>query len=178
MKEVVHTVNVEFGDCDPARIVWFPNFFRWIDAASRHFFIGCGVTVYHGVLGLLTPRMPELGATTFVVLGVSFVVEGSSLLFALIPALKKARGISFWKYLRVKADPATLAVLLEDGAALVGLLVATAGVSLAWFTQNGLWDAIGSLVIGALLGVIAVILVIALTSCHFGTSVISSSLRR
>jgi 4-hydroxybenzoyl-CoA thioesterase len=43
MKEVVYTVRVEFGDCDPARIVWFPNFFRWIDAASRHFFIECGV---------------------------------------------------------------------------------------------------------------------------------------
>lgn len=43
MKEIVYTYRVEFGDCDPARIVWFPNFFRWIDAASRHFFIECGV---------------------------------------------------------------------------------------------------------------------------------------
>ena len=34
--EVTYTVRVEFGDCDPAGIVWFPNFFRWIDAASRH----------------------------------------------------------------------------------------------------------------------------------------------
>jgi 4-hydroxybenzoyl-CoA thioesterase len=42
-KEVVYPVRVEFGDCDPARIVWFPNFFRWIDAASRHFFVECGV---------------------------------------------------------------------------------------------------------------------------------------
>ena len=42
-KTVIHTVAVEFGDCDPARIVWFPNFFRWIDAASRNFFIQCGV---------------------------------------------------------------------------------------------------------------------------------------
>jgi len=42
-KEVTYTQRVEFGDCDPARIVWFPNFFRWIDAASRHFFIECGV---------------------------------------------------------------------------------------------------------------------------------------
>jgi 4-hydroxybenzoyl-CoA thioesterase len=45
-KEVVYTVRVEFGDCDPARIVWFPNFFRWIDAASRHFFIECGVPTW------------------------------------------------------------------------------------------------------------------------------------
>jgi 4-hydroxybenzoyl-CoA thioesterase len=42
-KEVVYTARVEFGDCDPAGIVWFPNFFRWIDAASRNFFAGCGV---------------------------------------------------------------------------------------------------------------------------------------
>ena len=47
MKEIIHTVKVEFGDCDPARIVWFPNFFRWIDAASRHFFVECGVPPWH-----------------------------------------------------------------------------------------------------------------------------------
>ena len=56
-KSVVYTVRVEFGDCDPARIVWFPNFFRWIDAASRHFFVECGVPPWHetektlGVIG-------------------------------------------------------------------------------------------------------------------------------
>jgi len=42
-RETIFTQRVEFGDCDPARIVWFPNFFRWIDSASRHFFIECGV---------------------------------------------------------------------------------------------------------------------------------------
>ncbi len=46
-RTVVYTQRVEFGDCDPARIVWFPNFFRWIDAASRHFFIQCGVPPWH-----------------------------------------------------------------------------------------------------------------------------------
>ena len=46
-KSIVYTVRVEFGDCDPARIVWFPNFFRWIDAASRHFFVQCGVPPWH-----------------------------------------------------------------------------------------------------------------------------------
>ena len=44
---ITYTVHVEFGDCDPARIVWFPNFFRWIDAASRHFFLQCGVPPWH-----------------------------------------------------------------------------------------------------------------------------------
>ncbi len=46
-RTVVYTQRVEFGDCDPARIVWFPNFFRWIDAASRHFFVQCGVPPWH-----------------------------------------------------------------------------------------------------------------------------------
>ena len=39
----VDRVRVEFGDCDPAGIVFFPNYFRWCDAASRQFFIACGV---------------------------------------------------------------------------------------------------------------------------------------
>jgi 4-hydroxybenzoyl-CoA thioesterase len=52
-KIITHTVRVEFGDCDPAGIVWFPNFFRWIDAASRNFFTQCGV-----------PRWAELEAAT------------------------------------------------------------------------------------------------------------------
>jgi 4-hydroxybenzoyl-CoA thioesterase len=39
----IHPVDVEFGDCDPAGIVYFPNFFRWVDASSRQFFAACGV---------------------------------------------------------------------------------------------------------------------------------------
>ena len=38
-----HTVNVQFGDCDPGGIVFFPNFSRWMDAASLMFFTQCGV---------------------------------------------------------------------------------------------------------------------------------------
>jgi 4-hydroxybenzoyl-CoA thioesterase len=56
-RSTVYRLRVEFGDCDPAGIVWFPNFFRWIDAASRHFFVECGVPPWHelerriGVIG-------------------------------------------------------------------------------------------------------------------------------
>ena len=48
-KEIIYPQTVQFGDCDPARIVWFPNFFRWIDAASRHFFVQCGVPPWHAL---------------------------------------------------------------------------------------------------------------------------------
>ena len=45
MKTTHYTVSVEFGDCDPAGIVFFPNFLRWIDSSSRHYFVECGVPV-------------------------------------------------------------------------------------------------------------------------------------
>ena len=55
----LHTTefDVEFGDCDPAGIVFYPNFFRWMDAASRHFFTAAGVPPWReleardGILG-------------------------------------------------------------------------------------------------------------------------------
>ena len=65
-KEVIYTYRVEFGDCDPARIVWFPNFFRWIDAASRHFFIACGVPPWHETektLGIIGTPLVDTHAT-------------------------------------------------------------------------------------------------------------------
>ena len=36
--------TIEFGDCDPAQIVFYPNFLRWIDSAARHFFVAAGVS--------------------------------------------------------------------------------------------------------------------------------------
>jgi 4-hydroxybenzoyl-CoA thioesterase len=42
-RTTLHSVNVQFGDCDPGGIVFFPNFSRWMDAASLMFFTQCGV---------------------------------------------------------------------------------------------------------------------------------------
>jgi 4-hydroxybenzoyl-CoA thioesterase len=42
-KTTVYEVKVQFGDCDPAGIVFFPNFSKWMDASSLHFFMACGV---------------------------------------------------------------------------------------------------------------------------------------
>jgi len=46
MKEIMFPVRVEFGHCDPAGIIWYPNFFHWIDSASRYFFEQCGVPTW------------------------------------------------------------------------------------------------------------------------------------
>jgi 4-hydroxybenzoyl-CoA thioesterase len=45
-KEIIYPVRVEFGHCDPAGIIWYPNFFHWIDAASRYYFEQCGVPTW------------------------------------------------------------------------------------------------------------------------------------
>ena len=49
MRTSVHEVDVQFGDCDPAGIVFFPNFSRWMDAASHRFFRSCGLPPWHAM---------------------------------------------------------------------------------------------------------------------------------
>jgi len=51
-KEIVLRVDVHFGDCDPAGIVFFPNFSRWMDAASHHYFRQCGLPAWHALADL------------------------------------------------------------------------------------------------------------------------------
>jgi 4-hydroxybenzoyl-CoA thioesterase len=48
-KTAIYPVNVEFGDCDPAGIVFFPNFSRWMDGATHHFFRHCGLPPWHAL---------------------------------------------------------------------------------------------------------------------------------
>ena len=78
-------------------------------SAAGIFFIGCGITIYHGVSSLISPHMPQLTITTFAVLGVSFVVEGSVLMFAVRSIAKQRGDIPFFRYVRTRADPATVA---------------------------------------------------------------------
>lgn len=135
------------------------RFIFGILSAAGIFFIGCGVTVYHGVSSLLHPHAAEIGPVTFAVLGFSFLIEGGVLLFATRGLMQQAGGLGFWRYLREKADPAAVAILLEDGAAVLGLVLATVGIVLSWLTGNPMFDSLASIIVGLLLGVIAVYLV-------------------
>jgi zinc transporter 9 len=128
-------------------------------SAAGIFFIGCGITVYHGVRSLLAPHVPQLSIVTFVVLGVSFVVEGAVLLYAIRSVAAHRGKVPFFRFVREGADPATVAILLEDGAAVFGLLVAAGGIGLTYATGSPLWDALGSIVVGAVLGLVALYLV-------------------
>lgn len=119
------------------------------------FFLGAGVTIYHGVSRLLDPHpLEELGWAIGVLLA-SFVIEGFVLYLALRAAKQGARGASLWAYLRQDAEPGTVAVVLEDGAACTGILIALAGIVLTRVTGQPAWDAVASVTIGVLLGAVA-----------------------
>ena len=89
----------------------------------------------------------------------AFVVEVMVLIIAVRGVLKAAKGKPFFKYLRKEADPAVAAVVLEDAAACIGVLIAMAAIILTQITHNHIWDAVGSIAIGILLGLIAIWLI-------------------
>ncbi len=134
--------------------------FVWaLISAVGIFFLGCGVTVYHGVSSLLHPHpVTGLGWAVGVLL-LALVLEGFVLVVAWNGLRKAAGEAPFWEYLRTRADPSAVAVLLEDFAACLGVLIALACLGLAEWTGLLWWDAVGSILIGLLLGLVAVWLI-------------------
>lgn len=122
------------------------------------FAVGAGVSVYEGVVHLQNPEEIRQPRIVFIVLGISFVFEGISWFFALREFRSKQGGHSAWAAFKESKDPPTFMVLFEDSAALAGIVVAAAGAGLSVATGNPHYDGIASLVIGAILGVVAVLL--------------------
>ena len=127
--------------------------------------------LYEGVEKLIDPHELESPVWAFGVLGVAMVLEGLSLRTAHREADPSRQGRSWWRFIRTTKSPELPVVLLEDTGALVGLLFALIGISLAEITGNPRWDALGSIGIGLLLGVIAVILAVEMKSLLIGESV-------
>ncbi|MBI5366344.1 MAG: cation diffusion facilitator family transporter [Planctomycetes bacterium] len=140
-------------------------------SAAGIFFIGCGVTVYHGIQSLLHPHPPHVNWVTFAVLGLSLLIEGGVLLFAVREVRRAADGAPFLRFVRERADPAAVAILLEDGAAVLGLGLATCGITLTWSTSLTVFDAAASILVGVLLGLVALYLVAANRALLLGRAV-------
>ena len=125
-------------------------------SAMGLFVLGCGVTIYHGVRTLLDPPEQTFGPMLFIVLGISFAVDGF-VLWRVIGAIHAEKGDeSMWSYLRSSSDPTVAAVLLEDGAACLGVVIALVGIGTAAATGSHVPDSIATLLIGAMMGLIAV----------------------
>ena len=120
---------------------------------------GAGMSIYEGIVHIRAGEMPTRPLVNYAVLGLSFVFESISLSFAVREFnRKKEPGTGWFEAIEQSKDPTVFVVLMEDTAALAGLIVAAAFIGLALLTGNPLWDGLGSIVIGLILGVVAVIL--------------------
>lgn len=130
-------------------------------SAAGVLFVGSGVSVVRGAQQLWAPEPLDHLQWGLIILLVSLLAEAVSLAFGLSAVRTSARETNrtVWQYLRSGPDPMGVAVVLEDASAVVGVVVAMAGLGLTELTGNPAWDGAGSIGIGLLLGASAVFLI-------------------
>jgi cation diffusion facilitator family transporter len=123
------------------------------------FTVGSLFALFEGYEKLRNPHELESPVWAIGVLLIAIVMEGFSLRTAVVESNKvRRKGQTWWSFVRRTKTPELPVVLLEDVGALLGLVFALAGVTLAVVTHEPRFDALGSIAIGLLLGVIAIIL--------------------
>ncbi|MBF6329705.1 cation transporter [Nocardia transvalensis] len=131
-------------------------------AAVGLFVAGAAVSVWHGITELLHESVGEQDYTVaYIVLAVAFVLESTSWMQATRQLRAEAESYDrdILEYVLDTSDPMVRAVFAEDSAALIGLVIAAAGMGLHQLTGVAWWDALGSILVGVLLGVVAVVLI-------------------
>jgi len=133
------------------------RYFWNLISAVTIFFLGCVYTIMHAAEQLRHEHAPEISSIPFIILGVSLLIEGYSFMVALVEFRRqaKAAGKSFRSYLVETRDPTTLAVLIEDSAAVLGLGLAFVGILLTALTGSALFDGVAAIFIGILMGALA-----------------------
>jgi len=122
------------------------------------FALGAGVSAYEGVLRVLHPRPVENITTAYVVLGLALLFETLSWRVAL-RAFREAKGeMGYLQAIRTTKDPTSFTVLLEDSAALLGLLFALAGTLLGEALGIPELDGVAAITIGLLLAGVAMLI--------------------
>ena len=122
------------------------------------FSLGAGVSVYEGIIHIAHPEPAVSPVIAYAVLLVAFLLEGWSTLEA-FNDFKKAKGRTGWfKAIRTSKDPPAFIVLLENGAAMAGIVAAAVGLLLSQLTHNPFYDGAASVVIGIILGFTALLL--------------------
>lgn len=128
------------------------RYFWSLLAAVGIFVLGAGFSIAEGIRAVLAPEPVAALAVVYSVLVVSFIFEGISWLRAVRQVRREAhdQGISALDHLK-EAEPAVKTVAFEDSAALIGLVIAAAGVTLSTVTGEEFWDGAASIAIGLLL---------------------------
>ena len=135
------------------------------------FSMGGMFALYEGISKFRDPHEVESLGVAIVILVVAIALES----FSLRTAVKESNhvrqpGTTWWRFIRGTKQPELPVVLLEDVGALIGLFFALGGVITAHVTDDARWDAVGSISIGLLLVVIAIVLVIEMKSLLIGES--------
>jgi cation diffusion facilitator family transporter len=140
------------------------RFFWSFIAAIFIFGVGATYAIYEGIQKLAHPHPPTNLGWAYGVLAISFVLESGSIALAIYQEVKEAHheGLSFADYLRESKDPTAKTVLFEDSAALIGIVIAAAGILLTDYQVGGAagayWDGLASIIIGIVLAIVAFVL--------------------
>jgi cation diffusion facilitator family transporter len=132
------------------------------------FSLGSAFALYEGIHKLESHEPLTSPLVAVIILVVAIALEGYSFRTAIKESRPLKAGSTWWQFIRQSKSPELPVVLLEDFGALIGLVLALLGVGLTLLTDNSVFDALGTIAIGVLLGVIAIILIIEMKSLLIG----------
>jgi cation diffusion facilitator family transporter len=132
------------------------------------FSLGSIFAIYEGIHKLESHEPLTSVLVAIIILAIAVGLESFSFRTAIVESRPLKGSGTWWQFIRQSKTPELPVVLLEDLGALVGLVLALFGVGLSWLTGDPVWDAIGTICIGVLLGVIAVILIVEMKSLLIG----------
>lgn len=132
------------------------------------FTLGAVFALYEGIEKLGHPAELSSPLVAVAILVVAIGLEGLSFRTAVTQARPLKGSLTWWQFIRQSKAPELPVVLLEDLGALIGLVLALLGVGLSVLTGNPVFDALGTIAIGLLLGTIAVILIVEMKSLLLG----------
>jgi zinc transporter 9 len=168
LNQILLFIGIRHGEGKPTSVYPFGKGrarYIWnLVSAMGIFFVGFGFTTYHGISKFIEARPDDAVSESWVplvVLALSMLVEGYTMMIA-FRSVNQSRGErAFWDYIKHGDDPTGVAVLLEDVIAVTGVIVAFIGYYLSRSLQSPYPDAVCSIIVGCLLGVMAVMLSIA-----------------
>jgi len=144
------------------------RYFYSFIVALMLFSLGSAFAIYEGIHKLQDPEPLTAPIVAVIILVIAIVLESYSFRTAIVESAKIKGSVTWWGFIRQSRSPELPVVLLEDTGALLGLVFALFGVGLTVVTGDPIWDGVGTLMIGALLGVIAVILIVEMKSLLIG----------
>jgi cation diffusion facilitator family transporter len=142
------------------------------------FSLGGVFSIYEGLEKIRQPHQLEAVAWAIGVLVAGIVLESFSFRTAIVEAEKVRGSMGWWQFIRTSRSPELPVVLLEDAGALIGMTLALFGVGMTTLTGNAIWDGVGTLSIGVLLVVIAIMLTIEMQSLLIGEAASEDHVRK